>query len=201
MSTSFRDSLRPLHLLSKCTGFALFTFKPKTFQIFFSKFDAICVIFNIFVLFMLNLLYFTTYFSIRIHSSEIVKKYFPAISYVTCCMLTSTKIWHFCHRQNFAKFVELLSEIDGDLEVLGNHFNYKRHKDFTLAVMASTNIFYLLVSLSAYFSQEYHKMGIGWNVFMFVTWGFFVNLVLVTEFIVAVCAVKMRFEAVNKIIA
>lgn len=95
----------------------------------------------------------------------------------------------------------MLSEIDGDLEVLGNLFNYERHKNFTLALTASTNIFYLLVSLSAYFTQDYHEMGIGWNVFMFMTWGSLVNLVLVDEFIVAVCAVKMRFGAVNKIIA
>lgn len=200
MTLSFHDSIRPLHLLSKCFGFALFTFKSETFKSFFSIYDVLAITFNISMFAVLNLLYFTTPFAIRVHCSVIVKRYFPSFAYVICCLLTCTKIWHFCHRKNFVRFLKLLHEIDGDLEVLGNIFDYRQHRNFSLKLLVAINLLPLLLSYLTYVSQDFYGLGLGLNIFLFTTWGFSVNFTLVNQFIAAICGIKARYQAFNGII-
>lgn len=200
MSRNIYDAVRPLHILSRLSGFALFTIDRKTFELFFTKFDILSLLFNLFMTTTLNYIYWNTYFSINIHSSELVKHFFPTFAYINCCWLTCAKVFHFYHRHSFVHFIKLINEIDTDLEQLNFKFDFEQQRNIVIKLMFCVNVVQSFLALITYYAQKYYEMGIGWNVFIFVSWGFFVNLVMMTQFITSVCSVRERFKAVNHII-
>lgn len=200
MSKSIYDAVWPLHVLLKFTGYGLFTVDTKTLTVKFTKCDGIFLALSIFVSALLNYIYYESVFVMKCHNSEIVKIFFPAISYVNCCILIFTKVWHFCHRKNFGKFLRLMNEIDQDFTFVGVRFDYSQQRNVIVKLLLLVNGLQVAASVFSYIAQSYYNMGITWNVFLFVSWGFFLNSVMVNQFIAAVSAVKGRFKAINDII-
>lgn len=200
MSINVYDAFRPLHILSKLTGFALFTVDRQTFEVFFSKSDVVFVIFNIIVIVTLNYIYYQTYFTVTLHKSEVVKIFFPTLAYANCFVLTCSKVWHFFHRHSFARLIKTMNEIDVNLAKLGFRFDYNQQRSFVIGMMLFVNLFQLLAAIASFFAQRHHKLGISWSIFIFISWGFLVNLVRVNQFITSILGLRERFKAVNEII-
>lgn len=200
MYRSVYDSVRPLHLLSKFVGFALFSFDIKTRKVFFSKTDAFLGCLHLTLLLILNCLYWNTYYVFKVHSSEIVKAFFPTIAYANFIIFNCAKLWTLCHRNNFGVLLELINEIDKDLEELGSQFDYGKQRVFVVNLMLSMNLVQVFMSLTVYASTVYHDMDVYWTVFFFTSFGFISNMTLVNQFLTSVYGVNLRYKAMNAII-
>lgn len=200
MCQNIYDSVRPLHLRSKFSGFGLFTLDRRTFKANITACDAILILSNIGIAMMLNHIYWIGSFVISIHSSEIVKIFYPIVFYLNCCILNGTKLWHFNHRHKLADLLKLIDEIDNDLKKIGNKFDYYRQRSFVLKMIVVINIVQSIAALTMFSFQYHYELNIPWNVFVFVAWGFFTNFVLVGQFTVAICGLRERYKAMNELI-
>lgn len=200
MCRSVYDSVRPLHLLSKLVGFTLFSLDTKTRRVYFRKTDGFLAVLHLILLVALNCLYWNTYFVFKVHSSEVMKAFFPALAYTNYIMFNCAKVWTFCHRNSFGELLELIHEIDGDLVELGFQFDYKRQRQFVVKLILSLNLVEVGMTLIVYGSTEYYNIGIGWDVFIFTSFGFISNMTLINQFLTSVYGVNLRYKAINAII-
>lgn len=200
MGRSIYDAIRPLHLISKLTGLALFSLEPGSFVVKFKLCDAFFVAFNLCIAVALNSLYWTTYFNVEIHSSQIIKTFMPTIAYFNYVTFTLAKIWNFTQRHKFGTFFKLIHEIDGQLAELGIKFDFSQRRKVVIGL-----IFFIIFSpigiiFAMYYTQRSYKMQIGWNVFLFMGYGITGNSVVVNLFVAGISAIKERLKAINQVI-
>lgn len=194
------DAVRPLFILSKILGFALFSIENKTFKVIFTKLDAVLVTLHVTILLLLNFVYWETRFLVEIYTSEIMRCFFPAFSYASYSIFSCAKVWIFAQRQKFGRLLQLIYDIDNDLESLGFHFNYVQQRRVVNLILIALNLVHMLLTFACYLSAEYYGLRVDIKVFLFASWGFLANYILVSQFLTSVCLLRERYKAVNKII-
>ena len=153
MSHTLRDSLRPLHLLSKFFGLTLFSIDPVTFKAYFSKLDAALIVINLFYVLVLNFFYWKNYFSMKIFHSEIVKSFFPIIVYINFVIYSLAKVWNFINRHKLGKYMELMAVIDKELNDLDHQSDYNKQKVFVWK-FSTTQLSFALIWLVSYLKNS-----------------------------------------------
>lgn len=200
MCRNIYDAVRPLYILSKILGFALFSVNSKTFKVIFTKFDAVLVTLHVTILLLLNFVYWETRFLVEIYKSEIMRCFFPAFSYASYSIFSCAKVWIFTQRQKFGRLLQLIYDVDNDLESLGFRFNYVQQRKIVNVILIVLNLVHVLLTLACYLSAEHYGLRVDIKVFFFASWGFLANYILVSQFMASVCVVRERYKAVNKII-
>lgn len=199
MEQNVYNSFRPLHLLSKIVGFSLFSFDSRSFKIVFTKRDALLVIINLSFMVFLNVIYWTTVFNWKCHSSEVVKSIFPSIAYANYVAANFIKIWSFRKRQKFEEFLNLLREIDCDLDSLSIRVDYRKETRFIWIIITFVNITGLILIIFAFLTQR-QFMDVNANLYIFSAYSFIVNLVLLNHFITTVNVIRTRLQYVKEIV-
>lgn len=197
---SVYDSIYPLHMFSKFVGFALFSFHSKSRRVYFSKTDGLLAVFHLILLVFFNYLYWSTKYAFKAHGSEIVKAFFPTVSYTNFIVFTFAKLWTFSYRRNYEELLDLIHQIDDDLERLGFKFDYQKERKFVMKLILCMNLVEISITLLVYLSSLIEDMEVSWNVFLFTSFGFISNMVLINQFITSVIGVNQRYKAVNSII-
>lgn len=200
MCQNVYDSLRPLHLVSKVLGYALFTLDGEEFSAKFTKIDAIFTVFNVCVTFGLNFVYWNTTFSVSFQDAEIVNNFFPAVAYINFVFFTFAKFWNFWHRQNFCRLFKILQEIDDDLKNFGIEMDYEEQRKFAVKILFLVNFLNVFLTIHFFVFQNVSNMNIDNAAFLFSSWGFVCCLVLVNQFITTTCALQERYKGFNNII-
>lgn len=200
MCQNVYNSLRPLHLVSKVLGYALFSVDDENFCAKFTKIDAVFTVFNVCMTFGLNFIYWNTMFSINFQDAEIVNNFFPTVAYINFVVLTCAKLWNFCHRHNFCQIFKLLQEIDDELKNFGIEMDYKKQRKCVVKILFLMNFLHVCQAIHFFVLQNISNMNIDNTAYLFASWGFVCCLVLVNQFITAVCAVKERYKGMNSII-
>lgn len=194
------DSVRPLYVLSKFTGYALYSVDTESFQVKFTTTDAAFATFNFFTALALNFLYWNSSFGINIEDAEIVNSFYLTAAYTNFVFYTSAKLWNFVHRHRFGELLRTIHEVDLELLILGVKFDYKKHQKFVWKMMILINFLHILTSIEFFVVQSIAGMNIENTAFFFTCSGFVSCLVLVNQFITSVCLVKERQKAINLII-
>lgn len=200
MCRNIYDAVRPLFILSKILGFALFSVESKTFKVIFTKLDAALVALHVTFLLLLNFVYWETRFLVEIYTSEIMRCFFPAFSYALYSIFSCVKVWVFAQRQKFGRLMQLIYDVDNDLESLGFRFNYVQQRKIVTLILIALNLVHVLLTFACYLSAEYYGLRIDIKVFFFASWSFLANYIIVTQFMTSACVVRERHKAVNKII-
>ena len=137
------DSLRPHFLMSKVLGYALFSFN-ESFELVVRKSDAVFGGLNILLTFLLNFVYWNSFFEIEFERFEIVKCFFPTVTYINFIIFTSAKVWIFYQRKNFGKLHKILYFVDKELLTFGFKFDYNQHGKIVLTHMGCINLVHLI---------------------------------------------------------
>ncbi|CRK87164.1 CLUMA_CG000972, isoform A [Clunio marinus] len=195
------DSIQPLLILTKLFGFSFFTLDEDTFEVKFAKVDVLCVLFNLVIEGIIHINYWGAYFYLP-NTSEIVNIVLPSVAYLNCCVLLFSKVWLFCNRHKIKVFLRLLCGIDSDFENLNFKFDYKKQRHFVIKLMVLVIFIWTVLSLSTLiFHSYYHYMEVKtYNCFILFMWAFFLNMVLISQFLVFIFAIRDRFIAINHMI-
>lgn len=197
------DSVRPLILLLKVSGFAIFSIDP-SLKVSFTVIDCILNLLHLILILSLNCMYWNTYFGFNMHTSEIVRTFYPIMVYLSFIIFNSIKVWTFFRRHKLIELLKLLQEIDDDFVKMGFIFDYAKHRKTVVKVLSFTTLIETATAISFYLSQKLYNQTtnsqLDYNVIIFTFYGFFLNLVLVTLFFTLVCGVKYRFEAMKEIL-
>lgn len=194
------NSLRPHFLMSKVLGYALFSFDFKSFEVVVRKSDAVFGVLNILLTFLLNFVYWNSIFKIEFERFEIVKCFFPTVTYINFIIFTSAKVWIYYQRKNLGKLHKILFFVDKELLTLGFKFDYNQHRKIVLTHMGCINLVHLIFCCFFLFSKGLSEMDLEKPIFLFTSWGFMSCLSLVSHFMILVWAVRERFKAVSSII-
>lgn len=191
------DSLSPLILLTKFSGFNIFSIDRRTFEVTFSRIDIVLIVFNSFLPIFLNYFFTTTYFFTDIHHSEVIETYFPVVVYLNFVISCCGKLWLFCCRRQFAEILETINNTDIDLRKLGSQFNYS-----TINVIKTISSILALFVCAMFFyaTQFYYGIVMNLGVFLFTFYGFFCNMIVVNIFITLIQEVELRLEAMKRVI-
>ena len=194
------DSVRPLHLLLKLSGFTVFSINTKTLKVTITAIDWILMIFHLLLVAVLNALYWNTYFVYSVEASEIIKSFFPTIAYLNFIIFTGTKIWTFFKRQKFGELLILLQEVDYDFLKMGFQIDYAIQKRTVLKLLAISNFLEVTSIASLYLSQKIYNIEMEFKVLIFTFYGFYTNFALVCLFFALVCGVKARYTVMKDIL-
>ena len=186
--------------MSKVLGYTLFSFDLKSFEVVVRKSDAAFGVLNITLTFLLNFVYWNSIFKIEFERFEIVKCFFPTVTYINFIIFTSAKIWNFHHRKNFGKLYKILYFIDEELVTFGFKFDYNQHRKTVLTHMGCINLVHLIFCCFFLLSKRYSEMDLEEPIFLFTSWGFMSCLSLVSQFMILVWAMRERFKAVSSIL-
>lgn len=200
MCQNVYDSVRPLHFMSRLPGYALFTIDFESFEVKFTKTDAVFTALNFAFTLGLNFIYWNSIFSINIRDAEIVNCFYPMVAYINFVIFTCAKFWNFSQRYNFGQLLKTIHEIDEELLTFAFKFDYREHRKFVFKMMIFINLAQLYTSSQFFVCQNYSNMKIENTAFLFTSWGFLSCLVLVNQFITSVSAVKKRYKAMNSVI-
>lgn len=200
MTENIYDSVRPLHLLLKISGFAFYSVNVKTLKIKITLFDAFLLVLYLFIVITLNFLFWTTPFKFDFHGSEIVKNYFSKTSYLNFIAFTLLKLWMFFHRYKFEQLLQLIQDIDHDFEVLGICLDYTKHRKTIIWIISPSVLHEFIIIFAFYFSKEYYDIPLSTNVVIFVFYGFFSNVVLTIQYLLSICGVKQRYKAIKDVL-
>lgn len=194
------DSVRPLHLLLKLSGFTVFSVNPKTLKVTITAVDCILMIFHLLLVAVLNALYWNTYFVCTVQASEIIKSFFPTMAYLNFIVFTGTKIWTFFKRQKFGELLILVQEVDYEFLKMGFQTDYATHKRTVLKLLAISNFLEIVSIASLYFSQKIYNINMDFKVLIFTFYGFYTNFALVCIFFALVCGVKARYTVMKDVL-
>lgn len=200
MSHNIYDSVRPLHLLLKASGLVFFSIDSKTFEVSFTFVDALLVIFHLFLVILLNFVYWNIQFVVNLHGSAIIRTYFPYLAYLNFIVFTVTKFWTFSQRHKFGEFFGIIQQVDVEFKKFDYQFDYlKRRRTIVILLLVST--FHEIVSMILlYFTQKFYNIEMDFKVAIFTCYGLYINFAIVAQFITTVCAVKERYTAMKDVL-
>lgn len=200
MPENVYDSVRPLLLLLKISGNALYSVDSKTFKVTFTVIDASLLIFHLIIVITLNFIYWNTSFLMDFCGSEIVKTYYPNAAYLNFVAFALTKVWMFCQRYKYGELLELIQEIDCDLQLLGFKFDYMKQSRNIVRMILLSNSLGLISSFAFYIGKVIYDLNVSITVVIFTCYAFHANLVVISKFFILVCGVKERYTAMKEIL-
>lgn len=200
MSEPIGKTIRPLHLMSKFSGLVLFSVDRKTYKVSFSKCDVFLIVFHVVLVAYLNFTYWTTVFDFSVHTSEIVKKYFPTVAYINFVAFALAKVWSFYYRENYASLLHVAAEIDAELSELGFSINNKRNRAYIWKNLFFINGIHTFLIFMIVVSQKLYDLKVGNFVSLFFIYGFVSDYILMTQFLTVVCITNDRVKAVYEMI-
>lgn len=193
------DPFRPLHLLLKVSGLAIYSVDA-SFKVTLKGIDWALIIFHFLLAIAMNFYYWNTIFVLHIQVSEIVRYFFPILAYMNFIIFCCAKVWTYCKRQQLGDFFQLLHDIDSDLLKLGFEIDYQRQKRTIVKYLLISNILEVFGVVSVYFSQKLYAIRLDLIVFIFTFYGLYMNFLLVTQYMTMVCGIKDRFTAIKEVL-
>lgn len=200
MSEPIGNTIRPLHLLSQFSGLILFSVDFKTFEVSCSKCDIFFIVCHVVIVAYLNFTYWTTVFDVSVHTSEIVKKYFPAVAYFNFVVFALAKVWSFYHRQSYGRLIQLAIEVDTELSEFSFNINNKRNKAYIWKILFLINGIHTFLIFLCFVSQNFHDMKVSNFVFVFIAYGFISDHIIMSQFATVVCITNDRIKALYEMI-
>lgn len=195
MSESIGNTIRPLHILSQLSGLILFSVDMATFEVSFAKCDVFFIVIHVAFVVYLNFTYWTTVFDFSLHTSEIVKKYFPTVAYFNFVVFALAKFWSFYRRKSYGRLMQLAVQVDDDLAGFGFHIDNKRNKASIWKILFFINGIHTFLILVCLVSQKFHDLKIGSFVIVFIGYGFTSDYILMSQFMTVVCITNDRIKA------
>lgn len=200
MTHNIYTSVRPLHLLSKFSGFSLYSIDRKTFEVKFRKLDALFATIHSILTVVLNIMFWKTYSMLDVHNSEVVNKIFPVFAYCNYVASTLAKIWSFCHRHEYAQLLKTFHSIDIDFEHFDIKFDYSNRRKTIKKTIIATIFVETLTGGFTHLTQHHYNMNISWNNLVFTLYGFYANMIVMNQFMMSISEVKLRLKAVNDVL-
>lgn len=203
MSRNVYTSIRLLHILSKVSGFSLYSIDGKSFEVKFKKIDSFFLVLHLILPIVLNVLFWKSYILIdvlNVHNSEVIKSFFPVFAYCNYVASTYAKVWSFCHRHRFAMMLKTFHSIDIDLELFGLKIDYLRQRKTISKTIITTILVEIFTGFFTHYTQHYYNMNISWNVIVFSFYGFYANMIIMNQFLMSISEVEVRLESLNKVL-
>lgn len=200
MSEPIGNTIRPLHLLSQFSGLILFSVDFKTFEVSCSKCDVFFIVCHVVIVAYLNFFYWTTVFDFSVHTSEIVKKYFPTVAYFNFVVFALAKVWSFYHRKSYGRLIQLAIEVDAELNELGLSINNKRNKAYIWKILFFINGIHTFLIFMCFVSQKLYDLKVSNFVSLFIMYGFISDHILMSQFMTVVCITNDRIKALYELI-
>lgn len=194
------DSFRPLLLLTKFSGFSLFSIDRRTLKVFFSTGDVFLIIFHLVLTITLNYLYWKSLIFKDIHNLETVKSFFPVVAFFNFVVSSCKKLWMFCYRHEFAELLETIHKIDIELGAFELRDDYSERRTHVIKTILLTSLAEIVAATLFYLAQGYYNMNIGLNVFVFSLYGFNSNMIIVNLSMAFILEVELRIKVLRKII-
>jgi 7tm Chemosensory receptor len=201
MCKNVYELIRPLHVLAKLLGFNVFSFRAGSTKVVLTRGDALFALFNMAYTVMLNFLYWETFFYVKIFPSEIIKSFFPIVTYVNFAIYTCAKVWNFSKRHKFGEFMKLLHDFDEELAAKFDvRLDFRAHRRFIVDLMLAMSLSQFVLALLTYSTSWYYQMDVNINLFLFSSYGFIANCILVNQFITSVSGIRSRYQAMYRVV-
>ena len=200
MSHNVYNSVRPLYLLLKLSGFAFYSVDSKTLKISFTLADALLTVFHLILVTFLNYVYWNIYFDFAIYVSEIVKCFFRSSAYLNFVVFTFIKVWIFFQRHKFCELLQKTQIVDNALNEMGINFDYKRQGSIFIKLILPSLFIECISTVAFYFSQRHYELNISAKSILLFFYGFYSNFLVLTQFLMLVCGIKERYKAINEIL-
>lgn len=111
------DTANPMIMISKITGYALFSFNPQSFQVCYTKFDIFAIFVTICVSLGLNCVYWKSIVAADVNVNQISRTSFPILVYTDYLINVASIGWIFMNRNKISELLKNFKEID---EIYGN---------------------------------------------------------------------------------
>ncbi|CAH1733622.1 unnamed protein product [Chironomus riparius] len=146
---SIVNTANPMIFISKFTGYALFSFNPRTFKVCFTKFDIFALFATICVSLALNCIYWKSIVEAGVNVNQISRASFPILVYSDYLVNVASTGWIFLNRNKISELLKSFRGIDENFKEVGVQFDYGRQR---LAIIKS--IVLVLIGMTFWISLD-----------------------------------------------
>lgn len=197
MASEFFKTVYPIYIVSKWSSFALFTIDPKDLSVRISKFDILMQIIFAALNIILNVIFWTSCFSISIYDSHITNAALPVMLYGSFTIYTFCMFWSVFRRKMISQILKKFKEIDWSLSFLQINFNYHQQKVFAWKLLIGTLSTSTFIVIFGSFLHWFYGLGMNARIDIFFLWGVYCGSLLVAQYNLTIAAIRKRFRAVN----
>lgn len=137
---SIFDTVEPMFIISKFTGYSLFTFDIKSLQPKITKIDIIAIVLTIWLNMGLNCIYWKSFIAVIPNMNEICKISLPILVYLDYIINVASIAWIFINKRKISEMIHMFNHIDDELMKIGGHFDYRKEKMLIIKSIVMTLI-------------------------------------------------------------
>ncbi|CAG9812335.1 unnamed protein product [Chironomus riparius] len=191
-------SVTALSIVSRVTGFQLFTVDVTKGQARVNLIDFVLIFLSVCMNCIINVTFWISRYNPGIHGIAVMKYSLPILMYFNLLGNMFGMTWIFIHRAKIMKILQLFSEIDAELMKIGERIDHKRNKR-NLKILVIVPIF--LTTFVTFMCGMFHEVDhfrLDFLLKMFSLWIFVCTFVMYYHLVVGVSGVSQRFEKICK---
>lgn len=200
MESSLFTTIRPLIIISKITGFTLFTIDSKLSKISIKKLEIFNIISIIFINLTLNCIYWKSYINFSMLGGTVASHSLPILIYLDYLRSVVAVTWFYTKRHEifgiFLKFVE----IDEKLLELNVKFDNKRQKKNLISIILLTFSVHLTFAVSCGLTIFIYKFSKNSFLAIFTSWTIICEGIMFLNMFIPLLAIRISFTAINRVI-
>jgi hypothetical protein len=190
-------SISSLTLISRVTGYLLFTINPTTNTPTITRSDHFLIFTTIAINTALTTLFWTVLVDYTQVDDIISRMSTPVLTcadhYVNVFAIT----WLFCKRHKIVEILKILSEIEAGFESIGVRVNHDKHRAKVNFYSSLVFLLFIGSSLFGLVINVLHGTVESFANFVFSVWCFALDLTFMYQYIMAAGAIGVRFEKLN----
>jgi hypothetical protein len=197
MCTNVYELIHPLHVLSKLLGFNVFSFRAGSRKTSFTKCDALFAFFNTAYTILLNLTLLGSLYIRKICLFGDHQELPPCRRLCELCYFHVRKSLELQQAAQVRRVHDFDEELTAKFKVC---MDFKVQRRFVLKLMLALSLSQFGLACVTYSTTWYYQMDVHLNVFLFTSYGFIANCILINLFIASVSGIKNRFRAIHRVV-